>query len=839
MANEIKGITIEFKGDTIDLENSISKLNKTMSTLKSESKLLNKELKLDPSNAEKLNNVLKNLQNQQKVLTQELKIYNNELDQLEAGSKEWLDMSKKIDQVQNALDRVNTQIKQLDGYNLQQLSRQFEKLGTTLNNVGQKITQVGQALTPLSTAAAGALGFAVKSAIDLEDAFAGVEKTVDGSSAQLAALEQELRKMSTQAPVTAEEFAQIAENAGQLGIAIDDIAEFSEVMAGLGVATNLTSDEAATMIAQFANVVDIQGEYENFASALVKLGNEGASTEADIMELAQRLSGAGAVADMTAQEILGLAASMANVGINAEAGGTAMSTLISQMEKAAVQGGESLGALASVAGMTASEFAAAWNDEPAVAIDAFLAGLNEIQQSGGDVYGTLENLGITEKRLTDTVLRLASANGEVAKNVEMANEAWTENNALQNEVDRAYGTTASKLETLWNSIKELARQIGENLLPQINGLIDRAQDFIDSLLHFDDATKEMEKGVGGMVKALAPAEETFTGLTTSTKNMIIAITGITAVVAPLALIIGKIVTVFGGMFTAISNVLGVLGAAAGSGGLMGALGTITTTLTNLAAPITAAVALFAAMYATSENFRNAISSLAQSILNMFIPVLTGWWNALNNIWTTIQTYLLPVIQKLGDFIAAYLMPIIQGIIEFYNAYLAPIIQNLIELLGTNLSTAIAVVADWFSALIDVISILFQWATDLWNFLGDLGVWDAFVAILNVVRDVVNGVIDAVEWLVGVVRDAANAVAGFVSDVSNALGSIGGALGDFVSFVNPFDSGGFGDLAFNSGGFASGGINLSTNITVNTTQPITRSQVASWADIINEELGRRL
>lgn len=839
MANEIKGITIEFKGNTIDLENSISKLNKTMSALKSESKLLNKELKLDPSNAEKLNNVLKNLQTQQKILTQELKIYNNELDQLETGSKKWLDMSKKIDSVQNALDRVNAQIKQLDGYNLQQLSKQFEKLGTTLNNVGQKITQVGQALTPLSTAAAGALGFAVKSAIDFENAFAGVEKTVDGSSDQLAALEQELRKMSTQAPVTAEEFAQIAENAGQLGIAIDDIAEFSEVMAGLGVATNLNSDEAATMIAQFANVVDIQGEYENFASALVKLGNEGASTEADIMELAQRLSGAGAVADMSAQEILGLAASMANVGINAEAGGTTMSTLISQMEKAAVQGGESLSALASVAGMTASEFAAAWNDEPAVAIDAFLAGLNEIQQSGGDVYGTLENLGITEKRLTDTVLRLASGNGEVAKNVDMANEAWAENNALQNEVDRAYGTTASKLETLWNSIEELARQIGENLLPQINGLIDMAQDFIDSLLHFDDANKEVKKGVGGMAKALAPAEETFTGLTTSTQNMIIAITGITAVAAPLALIIGKIVTVFGGMFTAISNVLGVLGAAAGSGGLLGTLGTITTTLTSLAGPITAVIAVFATMYATSEQFRDAINNLVVSIGQAFMPILQGLWSALTNVWTTIQTYLLPVIQKLGDFIAMYIMPIIQGVVDFITMFLAPIIGNLVELLGAILSAAIATVSSWFSALIDVISILFQWATDLWNFLGDLGVWDAFIAILNVVKDVVNGVIDAVEWLVGVVRDAVDAVAGFVSDVSNALGSVGGALGDFVSWINPFDSGGFGDLAFNSGGYASGGINLNTNITVNTTQPITRSQVASWADIINEELGRRL
>lgn len=839
MANEIKGITIEFKGNTIDLENSISKLNKTMSALKSESKLLNKELKLDPSNAEKLNNVLKNLQNQQKILTQELKIYNNELDQLEAGSKEWLDMSKKIDQVQNALDKVNAQIKQLDNYNLQQLSKQFEKLGTTLNNVGQKITQVGQALTPLSTAAAGALGLAVKSAIDLEDAFAGVEKTVDGSADQLAALEQELRKMSTQAPVTAEEFAQIAENAGQLGIAIDDIAEFSEVMAGLGVATNLTSDEAATMIAQFANVVDIQGDYENFASALVKLGNDGASTEAEIMELAQRLSGAGAVADMTAQEILGLAASMANVGINAEAGGTAMSTLISQMEKAAVQGGESLGALASVAGMTASEFAAAWNDEPAVAIDEFLAGLNAIQQSGGDVYGTLENLGITEKRLTDTVLRLASANGEVAKNVDMANEAWAENTALQNEVDRAYGTTASKLETLWNSIKELARQIGETLLPQINGLIDRAQAFIDSLLGFNDATQEAQKGVGGMVKALDPFAEATAGISDETKNMIIAITGITAAAAPLALIIGKIVTVFGGMFTSISNVLGVLGAAAGSGGLMGALGTLVSTLSSIAAPIAAVVALFASMYATSENFRNAIGSLVESIGQMFIPILTGLWNALNNIWSTIQTYLLPVIQQLGDFIAAYFMPIIQGIVDFYTAYLAPIIQNLIELLGTNLSTAIAVVADWFGALIDVISILFQWATDLWNFLADLGVWNAFAEVLNFVRDVVNGVIDAVEWLVSVVKSAADAVTGFVRDVSNAIGSIGGAVGDFISWVNPFDSGGFGDLAFNSGGFASGGINLNTNITVNTTQPITRTQVASWADIINEELGRRL
>ena len=421
----------------------------------------------------------------------------------------------------------------------------------------------------------------------------------------------------------------------------------------------------------------------------------------------------------------------------------------------------------------------------------------------------------------------------------MANEAWIENNALQNEVDRAYGTTASKLETLWNSIKELARQIGENLLPQINGLIDRAQDFIDSLLGFNDASKEMEKGVGGMTKALAPYAEATAGISDSTKTMIATITGITAVAAPLALIIGKIVTTFGDMFKSISNVLSVLGEAAGNGGLLGALGTITKTLTSLAGPIAAVIAVFAAMYATSEQFRDAINNLVVSIGQMFMPILEGLWSALTNVWATIQTYLLPVIQKLGDFIAMYIMPIIQGVVDFITAYLAPIIGNLVELLGANLSTAIATVSSWFSALIDVISILFQWATDLWNFLGDLGVWDAFVAILNVVRDVVNGVIDAVEWLVGVVRDAANAVAGFVSDVSNALGSIGGALGDFVSWVNPFDSGGFGDVAFNSSGFASGGISLSTNITVNTTQPITRSQVASWADIINEELGRRL
>ena len=99
-----------------------------------------------------------------------------------------------------------------------------------------------------------ALKSCVDASVSFESAMAGVAKTTDLSDTELAQMGQSIKDLTTQIPITATEFAGIVEIAGQLGIQKDKLLEFSTVMANLGVATNLTSEQAATMLAQFANI---------------------------------------------------------------------------------------------------------------------------------------------------------------------------------------------------------------------------------------------------------------------------------------------------------------------------------------------------------------------------------------------------------------------------------------------------------------------------------------------------------------------------------------------------------------------------------------------------------
>src|SRR5690606_22933366 len=100
-----------------------------------------------------------------------------------------------------------------------------------------------------------ALAGSIAEAISWESAWAGVAKTVDGTDAELKSLEGGLIDMSKRLPATRSEIAGVAEAAGALGVSLPNIEAFTEVMIGLGEATNLSADDAATSLAQFANIM--------------------------------------------------------------------------------------------------------------------------------------------------------------------------------------------------------------------------------------------------------------------------------------------------------------------------------------------------------------------------------------------------------------------------------------------------------------------------------------------------------------------------------------------------------------------------------------------------------
>lgn len=351
-------------------------------------------------------------------------------------------------------------------YELRQLEQQQQAVDNAMTVLGQGMVVTGAAIGV-------GLGLAAKAAVEWESAWTGVAKVVDGSPEQMAALEDELRGLATTLPQTHAEIAGVAAAAGQLGVAREDISEFTQTMVAMGVSTDLASEDAAMSMARLMNIMQTApDQVDNLGSAIVGLGNAGASTESEIVEMALRIAGAGHTVGMTEADVLGFASALASVGIEAESGGSSVSTAMVMMAEAVNEGGESLGEFANVAGVTADEFAAKFRSDPAQAIDMFVQGLGRIQDSGGDVFGVLEGLGMSEIRLRDAMLRLAGSGDLLTESLAGGNQAWEENTALMEEAARRYGTTEAQMSIAKNQLVDMGISLGEILLPAINKLLD-------------------------------------------------------------------------------------------------------------------------------------------------------------------------------------------------------------------------------------------------------------------------------------------------------------------------------------------------------------------------------
>lgn len=393
---------------------------------------------------------------------------------------------------------------------IQRAEKATEKLGSAsaeaaakLEKQNQAMRTVGAGLLVAGTVAVAATALAVKAAIDWETAWAGVTKTVDGTPAQMAELEDSLRSLAKTLPATHTEIAAVTEAAGQLGVQRENIAAFTKTMIDLGETTNLSADEAATSIAKLMNVMGTApDQVDNLGSALVALGNDGASTERDIVQMAQRIAGAGRIVGLTEGEVLGFANALASVGIEAEAGGSAVSRIMTDIAISVSTGGEELEKFASVAGLSSTEFQKAFNEDPADAIATFVEGLGRIDAAGGDVFSTLADLGQSDIRVSQALLGMANSGDLLRKSLNLGNDALEENTALAEEAAKRYETTAAKLAIVGNKINDAAIVFGDMFLPAVTAVAEAVGALADGFGSLGEPNRIV---IAGMVTLTAVA----------------------------------------------------------------------------------------------------------------------------------------------------------------------------------------------------------------------------------------------------------------------------------------------------------------------------------------------
>ena len=488
----------------------------------------------------------------------------------------------------SSLKKLNSNASDIPS-NLNTVNGAMKSFGDKTASIGQSIEKVGGSMTKgITLPIAGAVGAVTTAAVKWESAFTGVKKTndemVDSNGKVIYSyddLEKGLRDLAKELPTSHEEIANVAEAAGQLGIQTDKVVGFTKTMIDMGESTNMSADSAATSLARFANITGMsQDKFSNLGSAIVDLGNNLATTESEITEMGLRLAGAGKQIGMTEGDIVGFAAALSSVGIEAEAGGSAFSRLMVQMQLATETGVEAFAPLkqavaeqgvswesfvhavnwggkeltavskqmgiptselkkmykeaskasgsledfANVTGRTSEEFAQLFKSNPSQALIEFIQGLKDSEKHGISAIKVLDDMGITEVRLRDSLLRAANASDVFEGAVKRGNEAFNENTALAEEAGKRYGTTESQLKILRGQLNDVAITFGGPLVAALNSAISAAKP---------------------MIEALANMAEAFASADPKTQEFILKMAALAASAGPVLKVFGKMTSVFG------------------------------------------------------------------------------------------------------------------------------------------------------------------------------------------------------------------------------------------------------------------------------------------------------
>lgn len=675
--SRIKGMTIDIGGDTSSFQNAMKKLEGSISKCQSSLKNINSALKLNPSSTVLLSNKQEILSAKIFETKEKLKTLQVSLAEVNKYAKEngglTEEQYKKYINLTTEIEKTKSELKNLEGEykNFGSVGAQVIKVvGQKTIELGNNITRIGEKLSKLSAISTAALGAITKTSIDFESAWTGVTKTVDGSEQELAKVRTEILKLASATGTSSSEIAGVAEAAGQLGVSVKDVSAFTETMVRLGDSTNLSAEEASTAIAQFYNIMQQDlSTVDRFGAALVDLGNNSATSESKIMDMASRIAGSASQIGLTSQQVMALATSLSSVGIEAEMGGSAISTVLTNIDKEVALNGKHLKTWAETAGMSAKEFKKLWATDTMSAIQAVVKGMGEVKSEGGNLNILLDELGVKNIRQTDTMKRLSNASDLLTNSLQIANSAWNNNSALANESQKRYETTAAKLAQVKETFKEIAIDLGEILLPSI-------KEFADNLKLF---------------------AEKFKGLDDNQKKMIINILKITAIIGPLVMAIGGLITKIGMFMTyapqitsAFKNlkviVTGVKTAFTGLGAIIGGISAPVLIVVGVIATL---VTAFIILYKKCDWFRNGVNAILEKvkegfikfknkIIEIFVQDIPQIWSNFINGIENLKNKITEGIENLGTNIRNIVQNIWNAIITFFTSTIPNFINSIIQ-----------------------------------------------------------------------------------------------------------------------------------------------------------------
>lgn len=582
---------------------------------------------------------------------------------------------------------------------------------------------------------------ATKAAVDFESAMADVRKVVDfDTPQQFAQMNEDVLKLSTNLPMAADDIAKIVAAGGQAGIARQDLMQFAEDAVKMGVAFDVTAEQAGDMMAKWRSAFKLnQQDVVALADKINYLGNTTAASAPLISDVVTRIGPLGEIGGVASGEIAALGASMIATGVQSDVAATGIKNLILGMT-AGEGATKSQAAAFQQLGFDAADMAKRMQTDAKGAImDVFraLQSLPKDQQASvlADLFGK-ESIGAIAPLLTNL--------DALESNFKKVGDASQYAGSMEAEYQARSRTTANQLQLAKNAIVAVGIGLGSALLPAINGVLNAVIPVVSAFANWAQQNQ-------GIVQTIVALAASFAGVLLAARSILAIRAGFNMLkeTANLFFIVNKNgETVLRGAATASKlfhaglNGLGAAFRLAATGARALAMALMANPIIAIVAVIIAVVAAIIYFWNTNEQFRaaviaiwNNIVSFGMSLFSALAAFFTGVWNGLVTIatavWSGIMTVatmavsvIMGIISAFGAFftgvwngclaIASAVWDAISSFVSAAASIIDGIISALVDYISSAWDSAVAAVQSFANSVMDAIGNAVNWVMDKWN-----------------------------------------------------------------------------------------------------------------------------
>lgn len=461
---------------------------------------------------------LKLLQNQSKEAGKHTKIFELQVQEAEnevgrlsyAFEKNAAAYQKNIAQIRNAQGSVRTLAAEYAKLSTEMeknksVQNRFEALQAKRDSLKSNRSSI-QAEMVQTAVPMLALSVPVNQAIKFEASMADVAKTMDGMrdddgnlTAKYYAMEQAVKNMARQIPLSHEEIASLFAAAGQQGLTeLSDIQEFVTMSAQMATAFGMSQEQAADAIGGYRSAMGLSfEETRSMLDLMNQYANTSSAAEEDIANVMRRIGSLGGQAGMAVKPMTALSATLVSMKVPPEDAATGIKNFLLAMTS-----GNAATKQQSIAfrklGFDTVELAKAMQEDAPNAVLSLLNSLKKLPKH--EQLSTMQTL--FGKESLNVISPLLPQLDLVTRNLEICADETQYAGAIAKEAGVRWQSTAGQLQILKNKTNEVAINLGSALLPAINDTIDGVSPLITNFAKFTKENPEVVKNIVGTAGAL-------------------------------------------------------------------------------------------------------------------------------------------------------------------------------------------------------------------------------------------------------------------------------------------------------------------------------------------------